>query len=279
MRASDPPVRYLVGAPKGRLSQLEAALLEQPWQQVRAGIEVKLLPQSGDVYVLARSERRVVKERAMRRKQLKRLWERLHRLQRMRLTRDRLLLKLGAARQRWPAGSRVVTVTVTPEGRLTFALDRVKLRQVRRREGRYLLRTNLTDRDPALLWELYMRLVQVEEAFKVLKGDLAVRPIYHQVLPRIEAHIFVAFLAYALHATLRRRVRDLAPGLTSRAVLEAFRTVQMVDVHLPTTDGREVILSRYTDPDAAVTLLLRQLRLTLPGQPAPRLIVPHAPTP
>ncbi|HTP25299.1 MAG TPA: IS1634 family transposase [Candidatus Sulfotelmatobacter sp.] len=277
MRASDPPVRYLVGTPKGRLSQLEAALLDQPWQQVRAGIEVKLLPHSEDVYVLARSERRVAKERAMRRKQLKRLWDRLHRLQRMRCSRDRLLLKLGAARQRWPAGARVVTVAVSAEGQLSFALDRGKLRQVRRREGRYLLRTNLTDREPAALWELYMRLVQVEEAFKVLKGDLAVRPIYHQVLPRIEAHIFVAFLAYALHATLRRRLRDLAPGLTSRAVLETFQTVQMVDVHLPTTDGREVILSRHTDPDAAVTLLLGQLRLTLPGQPAPRLIVPHAP--
>jgi hypothetical protein len=184
-------------------------------------------------------------------------------------------LKLGAARQRWPAGWRVVAVAVTADGQLTFALDRVKLRQVRRREGRYLLRTNLTDRDPATLWELYMRLVQVEEAFKVLKGDLAVRPIYHQGLPRIEAHIFVAFLAYALHATRRRRLRDLAPGLTSRTVLEAFRTVQMVDVHLPTTDGREVVLSPYTDPDAAVALLLQQLPLTLPVQPSARLIVPR----
>ena len=275
MRTSDPPVRYLVGTPKGRLSQLEAALLDQPWQHVRAGIEVKLLLHSADVYVLARSERRVAKERAMRQKQLKRLWQRLHQLQGMRLIRDRLLLKLGAARQRWPSGWRVVTVAVTADGQLTFALDRVKLRQVRRREGRYLLRTNLTDRDPAALWELYMRLVQVEEAFKVLKGDLAVRPIYHQVLPRIEAHIFVAFLAYALHATLRRWCRDLAPGLTSRAVLEAFRTVQMVDVHLPTTDGREVVLSRYTDPDAAVALLVQQLRLTVPVQPSPRLTVPQ----
>jgi hypothetical protein len=278
MRASDPPVRYLVGTPKGRLSQLEAALLDQPWQQVRAGIEVKRLPHRDDVYVLARSERRVAKERAMRRKQLKRLWQRLHRLQAMRLTRDRLLLKLGAARQRWPAGWRVLTVAVSAEGQLSFALDRGKLRQVRRREGRYLLRTNLTDQDPATLWELYMRLVQVEEAFKVLKGDLALRPIYHQVPPRIEAHIFVAFLAYALHATLRRRLRDLAPGLTSRAVLDAFRTIQMVDVHLPTTDGREVVLSRHTDPDAAVSLLLQQLRLTLPGQPSPRLVGPQGST-
>jgi Transposase DDE domain len=274
MRASTPPVRYLVGTPKGRLSKLEAALLPQPWQQVRDGITVKLLPQADDVYVLARSETRVTKERAMRRKQLKRLWRRLHQLQAMPLRRDQLLLKLGAAQQRWPAAWRLVRVTPHTDGRLTFILDRALLRQVRRREGRYLLRTNLTDRDPAQLWALYMQLVQVEDAFKTLKGDLALRPIHHQLEPRIEAHIFVAFLAYALHATLRRRLRDLAPGLTSRAVFEKLRAIQMVDVHLPTTDGREVILSRYTQPEPEAALLLRQLRLTLPAQPPPRLALP-----
>jgi hypothetical protein len=274
MRASTPPVRYLVGTPKGRLSKLEAALLPQPWQQVRDGITVKLLPQAEDVYVLARSESRVAKERAIRRKQLKRLWRRLHQLQAMGLPRDRLLLKLGAAHQRWPAAWRLVQVTPHVDGRLTFALDRATLRQVRRREGRYLLRTNLTDRDPAQLWALYMQLVQVEEAFKTLKGDLALRPIHHQLEPRIEAHIFVAFLAYALHATLRRRLRDLAPGLTSGAVFDKLQAIQMVDVHLPTTDGREVILSRYTQPEPDAALLLQQLRLTLPAQPPPRLSIP-----
>jgi transposase len=271
MRTSEPPVRYLVGTPKGRLSKLEAALLLQPWQQVRAGIAVKLLPQAGELYVLARSASRVAKERAIRRKQLKRLWERLHQLQTMSLTRDRLLLKLGAARQRWPAAWRLVQVDPQADGSLVVALNRAKLRQVRQREGRYLLRTNLTERDPAGLWELYMRLVQVEEAFQTLKGDLALRPIHHQLPPQIEAHIFVAFLAYALHATLRRRLRDLAPGLTSHAVLEKFQAIQMVDVHLPTTDGRELVLSRYTEHEPDVGLLLRQLRLQLPAQPPPRL--------
>jgi hypothetical protein len=271
MRGSRPPVRYLVGTPKGRLSKLEAALLAEPWQQVRDGITVKLLPHADEVYVLARSERRVTKERAMRRKQLKRLWQRLHQLQEMGLPRDQLLLKLGAARQQWPAAWRLVRVTPHADGTLAVALDRAKLRQVRRREGRYLLRTNVTDRDPAQLWELYMRLVQVEEAFKTLKGDLALRPIHHHLVPRIEAHIFVAFLAYALHATLRRRLRDLAPGLTSRAVLDTLQAIQMVDVHLPTTDGREIVLSRTTQPEPAAALLLRQLRLTLPAPPPPRL--------
>ena len=274
MRASAPPVRYLVGTPKGRLAQVEAALLGQPWQQVRAGIDVKLLPHAGEVYVLARSHNRVAKERAMRRKPLKRLWQRLRQLQGMQLTWDQLLLKLGAARQRWPAAWRLVQVIPQPDGTLGFALNREKLRQVRQREGRYLLRTNVTDRKPTELWELYMRLVQVEEAFKTLKGDLALRPIHHQLLPRIEAHIFVAFLAYALHATLRRRLRDLAPGLTSRTVLEKLQAIQMVDVHLPTTDGREVILSRYTQPEPDVRVLLTQLRLQLPAQPAPRLNAP-----
>jgi hypothetical protein len=271
MRAGKPPVRYLVGTPKGRLSKLEAALLDLPWQAVRAGITVKLLPQAEELYVLARSASRVAKERAIRRKQLKRLWQRLRQLQGMVLTRDQLLLKLGAARQRWPAAWRLVEVDPQPDGTLGLGLNRAKLRQVRRREGRYLLRTNLTGEDPARLWELYMRLVAVEEAFKTLKGDLALRPIHHQVLSRIEAHIFVAFLAYALHATLRRRLRDLAPGLTSRAVLEQFRTIQMVDVHLPTTDGRELVLARYTEPEPEMSLLLRQLRLELPAQPTPRL--------
>jgi transposase len=271
MRTSTPPVRYLVGTPKGRLSALEAALLAQPWQQVREGITVKLLPQAGEVYVLARSASRVAKERAIRRKQLKRLWQRLRQLQGMALTRDQLLLKLGAARQRWPAAWRLVEVAPQADGTLRVALNRAKLRQVRQREGRYLLRTNLTDRDPAALWALYMRLVQVEEAFKTLKGELALRPIHHQRPRRIEAHILVAFLAYALHATLRRRLRDLAPGLTSRAVLDKLRTIQMVDVHLPTTDGREIVLSRYTQPEAETELLLQQLRLQLPAQPPPRL--------
>ena len=271
MRASTPPIRYLVGTPKGRLSSLEAALLAQPWQQVRAGITVKLLPQAGELYVLARSARRVAKERAIRRKQLKRLWQRLRQLQGMTLTRDQLLLKLGAARQRWPAAWRLVEVAPQADGTLRLALNRAKLRQLRQREGQYLLRTNLTDRDPAALWALYIRLVQVEEAFKTLKGELALRPIHHQRPRRIEAHIFVAFLAYALHTTLRRRLRDLAPGLTSRAVLDKLRTIQMVDVHLPTTDGREIVLSRYTQPAPDTALLLRQLRLQLPAQPPPRL--------
>ena len=272
MRQSDPPVYYLVGTPKGRLSRYEKALMERPWHRVRAGVEVKLLPQDNEVYVLAQSRDRIHKERSMRGRQLKRLWKRLHELRGMELSRDQLLLKLGAARQQSPSAWRLVHIEI-PQGEepWQFSLRKDKLREVRRREGRYLLRTNLVGRDPAQMWEFYTQLVEVEEAFKNLKGDLAIRPIFHQKEERIEAHIFVAFIAYALHVTLRRRLRDLAPGLTPRSVLEKFSTVQMIDVHLPTTDGRKVILSRYTQPEPELKILLHQLRLSLPNQPPPRV--------
>jgi transposase len=272
MRRSDPPVYYLVGTPKGRLSRYEKALTDRPWHNVRDGVEVKLLPQDNEVYVLTQSRDRIHKERSMRRRQLKRLWNRLHQLQGMELTRDQLLLKLGAAQQQSPSAWRLVHIHV-PEAdeRLQFSLRKDRLRKVRRREGRYLLRTNLQGRDPGQMWEFYTQLVQVEEAFKHLKGDLAIRPIFHQKEDRIEAHIFVAFIAYTIHVTLRRRLRDLAPGLTPRSVLEKFGTIQMIDVHLPTTDGRKVIMSRYTQPEPELKILLKQLRLSLPNQPPPRV--------
>jgi len=272
MRQSDPPVSYLVGTPKGRLSRYEKALTDRPWHKVREGVEVKLLAEDNEVYVLAQSRDRVHKERSMRRRQMKRLWKRLHELAGMELTRDELLLKLGAARQQSPSAWRLVEIHIPEaDASLRFSLRRDKLRKVRRREGRYLLRTNLVGRDPAQMWEFYTQLVQVEEAFKNLKGDLAIRPIHHQKEKRIEAHIFVAFIAYAMQATLRRRLRDLAPGLTPRSVLEKFGSMQMIDIHLPTTDGRKIIMSRYTQPEPELQILLKQLRLSLPKQPPPRV--------
>jgi len=274
MRASDPPVQYLVGTPKGRLSKLEKDLLDKPWQQARAGVDVKLLPQEGELYVLARSADRVAKERAMRRKQLKRLFKRLKQLQGMKLCSKDLLMKLGAARQQSPSAWRLVDVQVdAATATFTYRLRKDKLRQVRRREGRYLLRSNLTETDPAVVWSYYLQLVQVEQAFRTLKGDLAIRPIFHQDPARIEAHVFVSFLAYCLHVTLGRWLHGLAPGLTSRSVLEKFAGIQMVDVHIPTTDGRTLILQRYTHPVADLRLLLERLKLKLPAQPPPRITV------
>jgi hypothetical protein len=277
MRAADPPVRYLVGTPKGRLSRLEQELLEKPWQEARPGVQVKLLPQDGELYVFAESRDRVAKERAMRRRQLKWLWKRLGQLAAMKLSREELLMKLGSARSQAATAWRLVTITVAKDSAtFSYQLDRDELRQARRREGRYLVRTNLTEDDPAQLWRYYLQLVAVEQAFKSLKGDLAIRPIFHQQEARIEAHIFVAFLAYALHVTLGRRLHALAPGLTPRSVLQKFAAVQMIDVHVPTTDGRELVLTRYTEPEPELRLLLDKLRLDLPTQPPPKIIAKTA---
>jgi hypothetical protein len=272
MRQSDPPVRYLVGTPKGRLTRLEKLLVDQPWQQARQGVQVKLLAQDGEFYVFAESADRVLKERAMRRRQLKWLWRRLHELAAMKTTREQLLMKLGAARAKAPVGWRLVDVKVEKaSAAFTFTLNRDKLRKIRRREGRYLLRTNLTESDPATLWQYYIQLVAVEEAFKNLKADLAIRPVFHQEERRIEAHIFIAFLAYCLYVTLQRRLHALAPGLSARSALEKFAAVQMIDVYLPTTDGRELVLTRYTQPEPELQLLINQLKFQLPPQPPPRI--------
>jgi transposase len=277
MRQSDPAICYLVGTPKGRLSKLEAQLLEQPWKDVRPGLEVKLLAKDKELYVLAQSRQRLCKERAIRRRKLKKLWQRLAQLRQMRLSRDELLIKLGQAKEE--AGRmawKLVHISVaqaedSPDQLLSYRLDKARLRVVRRREGCYLLRSNLIGMDPAQLWELYIQLTQIEEAFRNLKGDLAIRPIYHQLEQRIEAHIFVAFIAYCLHVSLRRRLHKLAPGLTPRNVLEKLKTIQMIDVHLPTTDGRTVILPRYTQPEQEHRMLLHGLNLQLPAQPKPRI--------
>jgi len=256
MRASETPIRYLVGTPRGRLTQLQQAFLTKPWEQVRDAVQVKLVEQDGELYVLARSDARRSKEQAMRRRRLKKLIKRLHELRQHTLTRDQLLIKLGGARKdAGPAAWRIVTIqlpdkdqAVTPET-FGFRLNWPALREARRREGSYLLRSNVTGSDPAQLWRFYLQLTEVEQAFKELKGDLAIRPIYHQSDARIEAHIFVAFMAYCLQVTLKQRLRSLAPGLTPRSVLDKMAAIQMVDVHLPTTDGRAVMLSRYTEPE------------------------------
>lgn len=292
MRASDPPVYYLVGTPKGRLSKLERALLPLPWADVRAGVQVKLLPKDEELYVFAQSRDRILKERAMRMRQMKRLVKRLKELQTIKLKRTQLLIKLGEAKGRYRAAWRLIDLTIPdavrsgattdslaspdasesqPRCNFSFCVNRKKLCQVRRREGRYLLRTNLCGGNPEELWQFYIQLTEIEAAFKNLKDDLELRPIYHQLEHRIDAHIFIAFLAYCLHVTLRARLKPLAPGLTPRAVLDKFAAIQMLDVHFPTTDGRTLILTRYTEPTADQRILLEQLNLALPPQPPPKI--------
>lgn len=277
MRKSDPPIHYLVGTPKGKLSKLEQSFLQVPWEKAKACVDVKLLKHNEELYVLAKSDSRVGKERSMRQRRLKKLWQRLQQLQQQTPSRDQLLLKIGAAKKEAGRAYSLVTIQLPKAEEkvntqtFSFSLNRKKLRQVRQREGRYLLRSNLTSEDPALLWRQYILLTEVEQAFKELKGDLSIRPIYHQKDERIEAHIFVAFMAYCIQVTLKQRLKTLAPGLTPRAALEKFAAMQMVDVHLPTTDGRHLILSRYTQPNKDQQLLLQQLKLELPPQPPPKI--------
>jgi len=271
---------YLVGTPKGRLSRLEQELASRAWHQARPEVRVKLLPQQDELYVFVQSAARIDKERAMRRKKLKWLLARLKALQEQQPSYEQLLMKIGAAQKQVGRVAALVKLTLPeppPKGarsrrvEFSFSLDTDKLRIVRRREGRYLLRSNLTATDPAQLWQFYLQLSQIEAAFKTLKSELAIRPIYHQREDRIEAHIFVAFLAYCVQVSFAQQLKAHAPGLTVRQALEKLAAMQLLDVHFPTTDGRELIFTRYTEPENDQQLLLAKLGWTLPPQAPPRI--------
>jgi hypothetical protein len=241
-------------------------------------VRVKLLNKEQEVYVLAESRDRRFKERGIRLRKLRAFVERLEELRSQKtIDRDKLLKKLGAAEKAAGRFARLLEVVVPAEDQpvspqtFHWKLNRGKYRQVHRRDGRYLLRTNQTAGDPEELWRQYMILTEVEDAFRNLKGDLAIRPIYHQLESRIEAHIFIAFIAYCLHVTLRQRARAHAPGLTPRSILEQMKAIQMMDVHIPTTDGRVLKMRRYTKPDKTQQLLLTQLKLRMPAQSPPAI--------
>jgi hypothetical protein len=276
LRASTPPVRYLVGTPRARVKATRAQWQDLPWQQVQGTVEVKLFREDKELYVVAKSDGRRQKEIAIRRKKLARLLRTLRGMRRE-TSRDRLLQRLGAARQKAGRAAAFVRVQVPaadqPVTRATFrfAVQQEKLADAELYDGHYLLRSNLTQDEPAWLWKLYMLLVEIEAVFRTFKNDLHVRPIYHSLEARVEAHIFVSFLAYCLWVTLKQKLRALAPGLTPRQALDQLAGVQMLDVELPTTDSRLLTLSRYTQPEPAVRLLLQQLKLNLPEQPSPRL--------
>jgi len=279
MRKSDPPVHYLVGTPKSRLKKYEAALTELPWTKVKGDLRVKHIKQGGETYVYTESPDRTAKERAIRRRALKAYIRRLKELAAPRKrprTRDETLLLLGKAQQKaGRAAASLIQTEVTPDGALRWRLDKQKLRDTLRREGRYLLRTNLADHQPDALWRHYMQLIHVEEAFRTLKGDLSLRPVHHQLPRRIEAHLFIAFLAYCLLTTLRQQLKAHAPGLTPRSLIEKLSSIVLLDLHIPTTDGRQLLLVRRSEPDADTRLLLHLLGLQLPPQPPPQVHYPE----
>lgn len=278
MREAEVPVRYLVGTPRGHLTRYEADLSQRPWETVRPEVRVKVLPADGEVYILAESSQRRLKERGIRLRKLRALLARLEELLHQKTNdRDMLLKKIGAAEKEAGNFARLIEIEIPAVGQpinastFHWRINLQKYRHLQSRDGRYLLRSNQAADDPAVLWKQYMTLTEVEEAFRNLKGDLSLRPIYHQLESRIEAHIFISFLAYCLHVTLRQMAKVHAPGWTSRSILEQMRTIQMIDVHIPTTDGRELRMSRYTTPEKAQQLMLAQLRLQLPSQPPPEI--------
>ena len=270
---------YLVGTPKGRVNQHEKKWLDLPWQQVRESVQVKLYEHEGELYVLAKSEGRQAKENAIRRKRPAKLLRKLRGMRRSLPKRDQLLLRIGAVKKDAGRAFGFVTIRVPKADEevtrqsFTFAVDKEKLRKAEMRDGHYLLRSNLTAEDPGVLWERYVQLTQIEAAFKAMKSELGLRPIYHRLGDRVEAHILVAFLAYCLLVTLKNRLQALAPGLTPRSVLEKLAPMQMLDVTFRTTDGRRLVMPRYTQPTPEQKLLLHQLQLTLPDQPPPRIQV------
>ncbi len=288
MRQSDPPVGYLVGTPRGRWDQFQAEFDKVPWQKLRDTIEVKLLAQDEEVYVLAKSEGRRQKETAIRRRKLARLLRSLRMLRRTRerpWKRDTLLHKLGAAHKEAGKAWGFVKITVPKARQLVnrdtfqFQVLRDKLKDAQQRDGHYLLRGFGAGDQAGPLWERYMQLSEIEAAFRTLKSELQLRPIRHHVELRIEAHILVCFLAYCLSVTLRKRLEAHAPGLTSRAVLESLSGILMLEVHVPLADGRELVMPRYTQPEAEHRLVLEKLRWNLPPQPPPRIRRSQAPSP
>jgi len=215
-------VFYLVGTPRGRLQKYEKQWLELPWQKVRNSVEVKLFAAEGELYVLAKSTGRRAKEIAMRRRRLVSLLRKLRAMRRSCPPRDQLLMRIGAAKTEAGRAFGFVKITL-PEAKqavtrqsFTFRLDKAKLCEAELRDGHYLLRSNLIAEDPAVLWDRYMQLTQIEAAFKSMKSDLGLRPIYHQLEHRVDAHILIAFLAYCLTCHFEAS----SAGLCARADIE-----------------------------------------------------------
>jgi len=276
--------QYLVGTPRSTLSKLDQPFADKPWQQIHAAMKVKLAEHEGEFYVLAHSDQRQLKEKAMRRRRFKVYGRGLHALrrrcrtgQRNRISRDTLLGRLAVLKQQAGRMAAAVKIHLPDEGQrptsqnFHYELKAEAYREALEQDGSYILRSNVTTSDATIMWSMYMQLVWIESAFKSMKSDLAVRPIWHQVQPRVEAHIFVAFMGYCLVAALRKHLEHAAPGLSPRAVLEQLASIQMVDVCLPTSDGRWLVMPRHTEPEAEQLMLLEKLGLDLPPQPPPRI--------
>jgi transposase len=277
MREPERETFYLVGTPKGKINQHEKKWLDLPWQKVRDSVQVKLYQDGGELYVLAKSEGRQAKEIAIRRKRLVRLLRKLRAMRKSLPKRDQLLLRIGAAKKEAGRAFGFVKIRLPQAGEAVtretfwFQTDKAKLKTSEQRDGHYLLRSNLTAEDPAVLWTRYVQLTQIESVFRCLKSELSIRPIHHQLEHRADAHVLIAFLAYCLQVTLKNRLMIHASGLTPASVFEKMATIQTVEVWIPMLDGRWLMLPRYTQPDKDVQAMLNKLDITLPCQPPPRI--------
>jgi transposase len=270
-------INYLVGTPRAMLTKLEDKLVDLDWKKANDNVAVKLLAEDNELYVLAKSKDRRAKERAMRKYRLRRYLAGLAKLRKNCRNRDKLLERLGALKQQAGRSSGCVDLILPPQGgkvtpnNFNYHLNRDTYRKMLLRDGMYLLRTNLTEIDPNIIWQRYILLTQVEAAFKSLKSDLAVRPMRHQLEHRVEAHIFVAVMGYCLMVTLRHKLRGCADGLTAQDVLDKLGSIMMIDVRIPTTDGRILEMRRYSQPEVEHRIILDKLRVDLPKQPPPKV--------
>jgi transposase len=281
--------QYLVGTPRSQMKQFEAELLKDDWIQVRPEVEVKkvAIPQGEETYILCRTSGRKEKEKAIRKRFSDRMEGALKRLAKTieagRLKdRNKMERRLGRIQASHPQVNDLYEVALreTAEGmRLHWAVK--EDRQVWRglREGAYMLRTNLQAATAEELWSRYMQLTEAETSFRALKSELSIRPLFHQLEPRVKAHVMVAFLGYALWVTLKHLLKrrpalvpqpsmrgvDNAQPLSPIKALALLSTLQSADIVLPTTDGREIRLRRITEPTAEQKSLLQQLALSLPN--------------
>lgn len=266
--------QYLVGTPRSKLKQFEQQLLESGWEKVREDVEVKCvpMPDGEETYILCRTAARKEKEKAIRRRFSMRLEQALRRLaQRVAKgklkDRNKIERRLGRIQASYPQVAdlyemKVVEVEGAPRVDWRLRQDRQSWKEAR--EGAYLLRTNLKADSAAELWTKYIQLTEAEAAFRALKSELSIRPIFHQLEDRVKAHILVAFLGYALWVTLKHLLRRKQSELSPARALALLSTIQSADIILPTTDGREIRLRRVTGPSADQKSLLAKLGLVLP---------------
>jgi transposase len=274
---------YLVGTPKSQLKVYEQKLVAGTWQQVSPEVEVQLLPEQEEVYVLCRSVKRRYKERAMRQRRLRDLIGDLRalrrRLQQGRLKDPELIQQqLGRLQERHPQAWRWLRWELQGT-QLHWDWDRATFRAAVQAEGAYLLRAHWTEQEPARLWQTYVQLTEAEAAFRTLKSEVKVRPIWHWLERRVEAHVLVAFLGYCLWVCLRKKAQRIASSLTPWQILEQLGQIALVEVWFELRDGRPICLPRITQPEPVQVLLLQRLNWQLPQQPPPRIYSKDLPQP